>query len=132
MKRTAYLVMVAITLAYLIIGAVVFHFVEKGHEKATKHKFASSMRNSCSATAVCPRSAEGVCPARPGDCGEGVSIFQIIDKNFSGGNSSVMDVVGRDWHQVVTSIRHILFCITLVSFHSCLCWDDMQSGSPKD
>ncbi|KAK0052221.1 potassium channel subfamily K member 4 [Biomphalaria pfeifferi] len=114
MKRTAYLVMVAITLGYLILGAVVFHFMEKQHEKNTKHKFALEheiflMNHSCISPDALRKYVQQVLETS----GEGVSIYQIIDMNVTANSSIVddLDATGTRWD--IPSA--ILFCITLIS-----------------
>ncbi|CAG5129687.1 unnamed protein product, partial [Candidula unifasciata] len=114
MNRITYIVMVVVTLVYLIVGAVVFHFLEHGNELAAKSDFAKVHaefleNNTCITPAILGEYVMKVLEAQ----GKGVSLNRFI-QTYSGTNGSEVDVdadMGTKW-DIASSI---LFCTTVIS-----------------
>ncbi|CAL1537307.1 unnamed protein product, partial [Lymnaea stagnalis] len=125
MKRTAYLVMVAVTLVYLILGAVVFHFLEKGHEKRVKIEFAIDHEKFLgNLTQITPDMLRQYVVRVLDTYGAGVSALEIMDTYGAGppgvdsSNETVNETLSQQLEDTGTRwdiASALLFCITLVS-----------------
>ncbi|BFZ07276.1 hypothetical protein BsWGS_10314 [Bradybaena similaris] len=113
MKWTVYIVMVLVTFAYLIIGAVVFHFMERDDEAEAKRVFAKVhteflKNNTCITHEALQKYIIAVMETQSA----GVSVSTLIDKlGSSNGTKEDIEDTGTKWD--IPSA--ILFCITVIS-----------------
>ncbi|XP_012936819.1 two pore domain potassium channel number 2 [Aplysia californica] len=115
MKRTVFIVIVLVTFGYLIVGAVIFKFLEGTNESAKKRSFAADhekflQEHQCINHEELHAYVLRVLETHT----EGVQVTNIVSRNYSGNVSSIDDEIfdtGTNW-DISSSI---LFCITVIS-----------------
>ncbi|XP_059155583.1 potassium channel subfamily K member 4-like isoform X2 [Physella acuta] len=114
MKRTAYLVMVGVTFGYLVIGAVVFHYLESKNEESIKIQFTDEheafLRNN---TCLTPEVLHEYVMLVLNTQANGVAVGMITQRNLSANTSldEELEESGTKWD--IASC--VLFCITVIS-----------------
>ncbi|BFZ11823.1 hypothetical protein BsWGS_14862 [Bradybaena similaris] len=115
MNRITYIVMVLVVVVYLIVGAVVFHFLEHGNELKAKSEFAKVHaefleNNTCITPAILGEYVMKVLEAQ----GKGVSLNRFIGR-YSSSNGSEVTIDTDDMDTKWDIASSVLFCTTVIS-----------------